>query len=73
MKNLLLIVLLLSQFAYAQKQEIEFGEISQDEIEMKRFEKDKEAKAVVLFDKGLPFPFTLMGTDKLKRLSPLRR
>jgi hypothetical protein len=52
MKNLLIIGLLLSQFAYSQKQKIEFGKISQEEIEMKSYEKDKEAKAVILFDKG---------------------
>lgn len=52
MKNLLIISLLLSQFAYSQKLEKEFGKISQEEIEMKSYEKDKEAKAVILFDKG---------------------
>lgn len=52
MKNLLTFFLLLSQFSYSQKLEIEFGKISQQEIEMKSYEKDKEAKAVVLFDKG---------------------
>ncbi|MCD6176827.1 MAG: DUF3857 and transglutaminase domain-containing protein [Candidatus Cloacimonetes bacterium] len=52
MKTLLIISLLLSQFAYGQKLEIEFGKISQKEIEMKSYEKDKRAKAVILYDKG---------------------
>ncbi|WP_027076658.1 DUF3857 domain-containing protein [Maribacter antarcticus] len=52
MKNLLIISLLLSQLAYSQTKEIEFGKISQGEIEMKSYEKDKEAKAVILYDKG---------------------
>lgn len=52
MKILLIISLLLSQFTYAQKLEIEFGKISQEEIEMKSYEKDKGAKAVILYDKG---------------------
>jgi len=51
-KNLLIVSLLLSQFAYSQKLEIAFGKISQEEIEMKSYEKDKEAKAVILYDKG---------------------
>lgn len=52
MKNLLLICLLLSQFAYSQRVEKKFGIISQDEIDMKSYEKDKEAKAIILYDKG---------------------
>jgi len=52
MKKILLIILLFGQFAYAQKNEIEFGKISQEEIEMKNYIKDKEAKAVILYDKG---------------------
>lgn len=52
MKQLLLISFLLSQFMYAQTIECTFGDISQEEIEMKIYEKDKEAKAVILYDKG---------------------
>lgn len=61
MKNLLIVGLLICQFAYAQKVEIEFGKISQDEIEMKSYKKDKEAKAVILYDKGKSIFF---DTDK---------
>ena len=52
MKKILLIILLFGQLAYAQKIEIEFGKISHEEIEMKNYIKDKEAKAVILYDKG---------------------
>ncbi|MGE0090389.1 MAG: transglutaminase domain-containing protein [Bacteroidales bacterium] len=52
MKILLTLSLLLSQFTYSQKLELEFGKISREEIEMKSYEKDKEAKAVILYDKG---------------------
>ncbi|MBI6121167.1 DUF3857 domain-containing protein [Salegentibacter maritimus] len=52
MRNLLFISLLLSQFVFSQKKDLEFGVISDSEIEMKYYEKDKEAKAVVLYDKG---------------------
>jgi hypothetical protein len=52
MKKLLIISLFLSQFAYSQKLEIEFGKVSQKEIDMIHYEKDKEAKAVILYDKG---------------------
>ncbi len=52
MKIFLVISLLLSQFAYSQEKEVEFGKISMEEIEMKSYEKDQEAKAVVLYDKG---------------------
>lgn len=37
---------------YSQQKEIKFGDISQDEISMTSYEKDKDAKAVVLYDKG---------------------
>ena len=57
MKKLLLIILLFGQFAYAQKTENEFGKISQQEIEMKNYTKDKGAKAVILYDKGLSIFF----------------
>jgi len=52
MKFLLIFSLLLSQYTYAQKLVVEFGKISQEEIEMKSYEKDKQAKAVILYDKG---------------------
>jgi len=52
MKNLLLSLLFLSQLAHSQSKEIQFGKISQEEIEMNSYEKDKEAKAVILYDKG---------------------
>ncbi len=52
MKNLLIICLLLSQIAYSQTKEIEFGKISQEEIEMEGYEKDEDAKAVILSDIG---------------------
>lgn len=61
MKILLIISLLLSQFTYAQKLEIEFGKISREEIEMKNYEKDIQAKAVILYDKGNSIFF---DTDK---------
>ena len=64
MKIILVISLLLSQFAFSQKKEVEFGEISKKEIEMKMYEKDKEAKAVVLYDKGKTIFFdTNIGYD----------
>lgn len=52
MKNLLILGLLVSQLAFSQKKEIEFGNISKEEIEMKSYEKDKEVKAVILYDIG---------------------
>lgn len=61
MKNLLIICFFLSNYAYSQKPQIEFGKISQDEIEMKSYQKDKDAKAVILFDKGNSIFF---DTDK---------
>jgi hypothetical protein len=61
MRNLLIIGLFISQFAYSQKVEKEFGKISHEEIEMKSYEKDKEAKAVILYDKGKSIFF---DTDK---------
>ena len=44
--------LLLSLLAFSQKKEIEFGQVSPEEISMDSYQKDKDAKAVVLFDKG---------------------
>jgi len=52
MKYLLIICFLLCQYAYSQKIELEFGKLSREEIEMKSYEKDQEAKAVILYDKG---------------------
>ncbi|MEQ8238539.1 MAG: DUF3857 domain-containing protein, partial [Cyclobacteriaceae bacterium] len=52
MKKLLILILLLSQSAYSQTLEIEFGQITIDEIKMKSYEADKETKAVILYDKG---------------------
>lgn len=52
MKHLLIIGLFFSQLAYSQTKEIEFGKIPRGEMEMKSYEKDKEAKAVILYDKG---------------------
>lgn len=52
MKTILAISLLLCHAAYSQTKEIEFGIISAKEIEMKSYEKDKGAKALVLFDRG---------------------
>ncbi|MEQ8549174.1 MAG: DUF3857 domain-containing protein [Cyclobacteriaceae bacterium] len=52
MKKILILVLLLSQSAYSQTLEIEFGKITIDELKMKSYEEDKEAKAVILYDKG---------------------
>lgn len=51
-KVLLITIILLSQVAFSQKLEVEFGKISQEEIGMKSYENDKKAKAVVLFDIG---------------------
>ncbi len=51
-KFLLLISIFLCHIAYSQILEVSFGEISQEEIDMKNYEKDKKAKAVILFDKG---------------------
>lgn len=61
MKNLLIIIFFLSHFAYSQNLQREFGKISQEEIEMKSYQRDKDAKAVVLFDKGNSIFF---DTDK---------
>lgn len=74
MKNLFIISLLLCQFSYGQKLEIEFGKISQQEIELKSYEKDKEAKALILYDKGksifltrmMVMIFDLQGTKESK-------
>ncbi len=52
MKIIFAISLLLSHVAYSQTKEIEFGKISTEEIELKQYEHDKEAKAVILHDKG---------------------
>lgn len=53
MKTLILTVFtLLCCLSYSQTQDITFGEISKEEIEMKTYEKDPSARAVILFDKG---------------------
>ncbi|MDR6241074.1 DUF3857 domain-containing protein [Aureibacter tunicatorum] len=41
-----------SAFSWAQTKSIEFGKITQEEIEMTSYEKDPEAKALILYDKG---------------------
>ncbi len=62
MKKLLIIFgLLISSPIFAQVKEIEFGNISTQEIEMSSYEKDKEAKAVVLYDKGESMFFDTEG------------
>ena len=60
MKNLIIIGVLLCQFAFAQKQEMEFGRITQEEIDMQRYDKDEEASALILYDKGKS---TFIDTD----------
>lgn len=53
MKSLLIIFsLFISSHVLSQKKEIKYGEIPKREIEMTYYEKDPEAKAVVLFDVG---------------------
>ncbi|NLR94636.1 DUF3857 domain-containing protein [Flammeovirga agarivorans] len=52
MKYLFIITLLFTQFSFGQTKKIKFGEISKEEIDMKIYQKDKDAKAVILFDKG---------------------
>lgn len=53
MKILLIISCLnISVLAFSQKKKIEFGQVSAEEIEMTNYEKDINAKAVVLYDKG---------------------
>lgn len=52
LKILLIFNFLLCHFAYSQNIEIVFGKITQEEIEMENYEKDKDAKAVILYDKG---------------------
>ena len=53
MKTTILALSLLVCFqALSQKKEIEFGKISKQEMNMTSYDKDKDAKAVVLFDKG---------------------
>ena len=47
-----LLCLLTSHMLISQRMELTFGAISPDEIEMTSYEKDEEAKAVVLYDKG---------------------
>lgn len=61
MKNLLITVLFFGQLAHSQTKEIQFGKISQEEIEMTSYEKDKEAKAVILHDKGQSIFFDTEG------------
>lgn len=48
----LILSLLICSQLFSQKVVKEFGVISLDEIKMNSYEKDKEAKAVVLYDKG---------------------
>lgn len=52
MKKLILINLLFTQILFAQTTHLNFGEISKEEIEMTEYEKDLNAKAVILYDKG---------------------
>lgn len=52
MKILIITGLLFSQLAISQTKDIEFGSISKEEIEMNQYDKDKDAKAVILYDKG---------------------
>lgn len=53
MKILLLTLSLLTGVqALSQKKEIEFGKVTNQELEMTGYDKDEEAKAVVLYDKG---------------------
>lgn len=61
MKALIIISLLLSHLAYSQPKEIEFGRISSEEMEMKSYGKDPDAKAVVLYDKGKSIFFDTEG------------
>lgn len=61
MKILVIFGMLISQISLAQKLEIEYGKISQKEFEMESYEKDIEAKAVILYDKGKSIFF---DTDK---------
>ena len=50
--KLSVVVLLIAQLLYSQEFASEFGKISQSEIDMKFYEKDPDAGAVVLFDVG---------------------
>lgn len=53
MKTLLVILsLFITGQIFSQEMELAFGEISSEEMQMKRYEKDQDAKAVVLYDKG---------------------
>lgn len=50
--------------ALSQKKEIEFGKMSNQELELASYDKDKEAKAVILYDKGKSIFFdTQKGYD----------
>ncbi len=50
--KVIIFFLLFSQFVYSQIEEREFGVISVDEYDMEIYDKDKDAKAVILYDKG---------------------
>ena len=65
MKNYLLILTLLFSISLqGQKKAIPFGDISPEVLKMKSYAKDKDAKAVVLFDKGKSIFFdTQKGYD----------
>lgn len=53
MKILLITLsLLIGGQALSQRKEVEFGDIPLRELEMESYHKDKEAKAIVLYDKG---------------------
>ena len=54
MKNKLLIItsLLLSQFLVSQEYNHDFGQVSEEEMEMTKYDKDPDAEAVVLYDIG---------------------
>ena len=49
---LVILGLIIGPHALSQKKEMKFGVITSQEFEMTSYEKDKEAKAVILYDKG---------------------
>ena len=53
-KNVLLLLLLVTGFTYGQKKDLPytFGKISEEELTMDRYEKDSTANAVVLYEHG---------------------
>ena len=65
MKILLLTLsLFIGGQALSQEKEIEFGKILTRDLEMESYDKDKEAKAIILYDKGESFFFdTEKGYD----------